>query len=124
MNSDFSQLTANGTSNAIGLMQEFEVLTCDGHPTIVDFAVCYVHQNEQSGGKTSGTVKFAEITNDTLGDLLKKSQEIQVCISRAPKRMHAYRQLQKKKKHKPLLNPDPANEPNGMDASMKQYMQI
>jgi hypothetical protein len=27
MNSDFSQLTADGTSNAIGSMQEFEVLT-------------------------------------------------------------------------------------------------
>ncbi len=110
MKSDFSQLTADGTSNAIGSMQEFEVLTRDGHPTSVDFAVCYAHQNERSGGKASGTVKFAEITNENLGDLVKKSHKIQVCISRAPKRMHAYPQVQKKKEHKPLLNPDPAKE--------------
>jgi hypothetical protein len=110
MNSDFTQLTANSASNAIGSMQEFKVLTCDGRPTSVDFAVCYAHQNERSGSKASRTVKFAEITNDNLGDLLKKSHEIQVCISRAPKRMHAYWQVQKKKKCKPLLNPDPVNE--------------
>ncbi len=39
MNSDFSQLTADGASNAIGSMQEFKVLTRDGCPTSVDFAV-------------------------------------------------------------------------------------
>jgi hypothetical protein len=110
MNSDFSQLTANGASNAIGSMQEFEVLTRDGCPTSVDFAVCYAHQNERSGSKASGTVEFAEITNDNLGDLLKKSHKIQERISRASKRMHAYQQVQKKKECKPLLNPDPANE--------------
>jgi hypothetical protein len=93
MNSDFSQLTANGASNAIGSMQEFEVLTHDGCPTSVDFAICYAHQNERSGGKASGTVKFEEITHDNLGDLLKKSHEIQVRISTAPKRMHAYWQV-------------------------------
>ena len=63
MNSDFSQLTADGASNAIGSMQEFEVLTRHGRPNDVDFAVCYAHQNERSGGKASGTVKFAEETN-------------------------------------------------------------
>jgi hypothetical protein len=110
MNSDFSQLTANGASHDIDSMQEFEVLTRDGPPSSVDFPVCYAHQNERSGGKASGTVKFAEITNDNLGDLPKKSHEIQACISRAPKRMHAYQQVQKEKEHKPLLNPDPANE--------------
>ena len=110
MNSDFSQLTADGASNAIGSMQEFEVLTRHGRPNEVDFAVCYAHQNERSGGKASGTVKFAEETNNDLGDVLKKSHEIQVRISRAPKRMHAYRQVQTKKERKPLLNPDPANE--------------
>ena len=110
MNSHFSQLTADGASNAICSMQEFKVLTHDGCPTSVDFAVCYACQNDQSGSKASGTVKFAETTNDNLGDLLKKIHEIQVRISRAPKRMHAYRQVQKKKECKPLLNPDPANE--------------
>jgi hypothetical protein len=30
MNSDFSQLAANGVSNAIGSMQEFKVLTHTG----------------------------------------------------------------------------------------------
>ena len=43
MNSDFSQLTADGASNAIGSMQEFEVLTRHGRPNDVDFAVCYAH---------------------------------------------------------------------------------
>jgi hypothetical protein len=46
MNSDFSQLTADEASNAIGSMHEFEVLTHDGCPTSVDIAVCYAHQNE------------------------------------------------------------------------------
>jgi hypothetical protein len=108
INSDFSQLTADGASNAIGSMQEFEVLTRAGRSNDVDFAVCHAHQNERSGGKASGTV--AEVMNDELGDVLKKSHEIQVCISRAPKRMHIYRQIQNKKDCKPLLNPDPANE--------------
>jgi hypothetical protein len=110
MNLDFSQLTANGASNAIGSMQKFEVLTRHGRPNDVDFAVCYAHQNKRSGSKASRTVKFTEETNNDLGDVLKKSHEIQVRISRAPKRMHAYRQVQIKKECKPLLNPDPANE--------------
>jgi hypothetical protein len=110
MNSDFFQLTANGVSNVTGLMQEFEVLTRAGRSNNVDFAVCYAHQNECSGGKVSVTVKFAEATNNDLRDVLKKSQEIQVHIIRAPKGMHAYQQVQNKKECKPLLNPDPANE--------------
>ncbi len=110
INSDFSQLSADGASNAIGSMQEFEILTRTGRSNDVDFAVCYAHQNERSGGKASGTVKFAEVINDKLGDVLKKSHKIQVPISRAPKRMHIYEQIQNKKDHKPLLNPDPANE--------------
>jgi hypothetical protein len=40
INSGFSQLTADGASNAIGSMQEFEVLTHAGHSNDVDFAVC------------------------------------------------------------------------------------
>ena len=71
MNSDFSQLTANSALNAIGSMQEFEVLTHHGRPNDVDFAVCYAHQNKRSGGKASGTVKFAEETNNDLGDVIK-----------------------------------------------------
>jgi hypothetical protein len=90
INSDFSQLTADGASIAIGSMQEFEVLTRAGCSNDVDFAVCYAHQNERSGGKASGTVKFTEVINDELGDVLKKSHKIQVRISRAPKRMHIY----------------------------------
>ena len=110
INSGFSQLTADGASNAIGSMQEFEVLTRAGHSNNVDFAVFYAHQNERSGGKASGTVKFAEVINDELGDVLKKSHKIQVCISRAPKRLHIYQQIKNKKDCKPLLNPDPAKE--------------
>jgi hypothetical protein len=103
-NPDFSQLPANGASNAIGSMQEFKVLTHTGCSNYVDFAVCYAHQNERSGGKASGTVKFAEAANNNLEDVLKKSHKIQVCISRAPKRMHAYQQVQNRKERKPLLN--------------------
>ncbi len=110
INLNFSQITADGASNAIGSMQELEVLTRHGCPNDVDFAVCYAHQNKCSGGKALGTVKSAEETNNELGDMLKKSLKIQVRISRAPKQMHAYRQVQIKKKCKPLLNPDPANE--------------
>jgi hypothetical protein len=110
INSDFSQLTADGALNAIGYIQEFEVLTRAGRSNDVDFAICYADQNERSGGKASGTVKFAEVINDDLGDVLKKSHEIQVHIYRAPKRMHIYRQIQIKKDCKPLINPDPANE--------------
>jgi hypothetical protein len=58
----------------------------------------------------TGTVKFAEATNNDLGDVLKKSHKTQVPISSAPKRMHINRQGQNKKECKPFLNPDPANE--------------
>jgi hypothetical protein len=47
MNTDFSQLTANGASNAIASMQDFEVLTYAGRSNNVDIAVCYAHQNER-----------------------------------------------------------------------------
>ena len=86
------------------------MLTYPDYANDAYFAVCYAHKNECSGGKASGTIKFAKETNNDLGDVLKKSQEIQVCISRAPKRMHAYKQVQTKKDCKPLLNPDTENE--------------
>jgi hypothetical protein len=110
MNPDFCHLTANGASHAIGSMQEFKVLTHAGPSNNVDFAVRYAQQNERSGGKASGTVKFSEATNNDLGVVLKKSLKIQARISRAPQRMHACQEVQNKKECKPLLNPDPANE--------------
>ena len=110
INFDFSQLAADDASNATGSIQEFEVLTRAGLSNAADFAVCYAHQNERLDGKASGTVKFAEVINDELGDVLKKSHEIQVRIGRAPKRLHIYQLIQNKKDHKPLLTPNPANE--------------
>ena len=39
MNLDFSQLTADGASNAIGSMQEFEVLIRHGRTNDVDLLI-------------------------------------------------------------------------------------
>jgi hypothetical protein len=55
-------------------------------------------------------MKFADKPNKELGAILKKSHEIQVRISRSPKRMKLYSDIQRKQSHKPLLVPDPAGE--------------
>lgn len=107
--SDFAQLSADGASNAIGSVQEFEVLTRPERPNEVDFNVCLAHQNERSGGMASGTIKNAE-SNYELGAELKKNHEIQVRIGRAPNRMKVLREVQEKKGRLPILAPDPAAE--------------
>ncbi len=56
---DWGQLSADGGSNAIGSIQEYEVVSCsEGWQTSVEFNICYSHQNERSGGYASGTMKL------------------------------------------------------------------
>ena len=108
---DWAQLSADGGSNAIGSIQEYEVVSrSDGQQTSVEFNICYSHQNERSGGFASGTMKFADMPNEELGAILRKSHEIQVRISRPPKRMKFYSDIQRRRGCKPLLAPDPAGE--------------
>jgi hypothetical protein len=55
-------------------------------------------------------MKFADKPNEELGAIVRKSHEIQVQISRAPKRIKLYSDIQRKQGRKPLLAPDPAVE--------------
>jgi hypothetical protein len=110
---DWGQLEADGGSNAIGSIREFELVTRSEYgerESSVDFNICYSHQNERSGGYASGTVKFADSKNNALGDILKKSHGIQVQINRSHKRMTVFHEVQHEKGRSPLLLPDPAGE--------------
>jgi hypothetical protein len=80
----------------------------EGQHTSAEFNICYSHQNEGSGGYASGAMKFADKPNEELGAILRKSNEIQVRISRAPKHMKLYSDIQRRQGHEPLLAPDPA----------------
>ena len=85
---DWGQLAADGGSNAIGSIREFELVTGfedGGRESSVDFNICYSHQNERSGGYASGTVQFSDSQNDVLGGILKKSHGIQVRINQSHK---------------------------------------
>ena len=105
------QLSADGGSNAIGAVQEFEGIGRDeGRSNLTDFAVCWGHHNERSGGYASGAVKFADPPNDDLGNILKKSDKIQVRQHQSYNCMDVYRGLQDKKSWDPQLNPDPAGD--------------
>jgi hypothetical protein len=55
-------------------------------------------------------MKFADKPNEELGAILRKSHEIQVRISRAPKHMKLYSDIQQRQSCTPLLAPDPAGE--------------
>jgi hypothetical protein len=111
LSEDWAQLSADGGSNAVGSIQEYEVVSCsEGQQTSVEFNICYSHQNERSGGYASGTMKFADKPNEELGAIQRKSHEIQVWISQAPKRMKLYSDIQWRQGRKPLLAPDPAGE--------------
>ena len=108
--SDFGFLSADGGSNAIGSIQEFEVVgRTEGRLNSMDFSVCASHQNERSGGYACGTIKFQENPNEDLGDILRKNHEIQVRLNRNPGRMEIYREVQNKKARSPALSPNPAN---------------
>lgn len=109
VSSNFSQLSADGASNAIGSVQEFEVLTRPGRHNEVDFNVCAVHQNERSGGMASGTINI-EGANYDLGAELKKNHEIQVRLHQSGNRMNVFQDVQKRKGRDPSLCPDPGND--------------
>jgi hypothetical protein len=55
-------------------------------------------------------MKFSDKPNEELGAILRKSHEIQVRISQAPKCMKLYPDIQWRRGHKPLLAPDSAGE--------------
>ena len=110
--SDFNQLIADGGSNAIGGIQEYEVVSrVDGHrASSLDFDVCFSHQNERSSGYASGTIDFADDPNPGLGEILKKNHDIQVRMHRSAKRMNILLKHQAASDRSPCLKPDPANE--------------
>ena len=77
-NSHFNQLVADGASNVIGYLVEYEFKTRSTHPNEVDFNVCHAYQNQRLGGYASGTLKFVDDPNPALGKILKKNHSIQV----------------------------------------------
>jgi hypothetical protein len=109
-NKDINQFLANGALNAIGLITEYESLSCPTRPNDVQLSVCFAHQNKQSGRYASGTITFAVPANKELGDVLEKSHKIQARLSRYSHRMAIYCEVQLRNYRKPMLNPDPANE--------------
>ena len=111
LSEDWAQQSADSGSNAIGSIQEYEVVSrSEGRQTSVEFNIFYSHQNERSGGFASGTMKFTDKPDEELGAILRKSHEIQVRISWSPKRMKLYSDIQWRQGCKPLLAPDPAGE--------------
>jgi hypothetical protein len=70
---DWGQLSADSGSNAIGSIQEYEVVShSECWQTSVEFNICYSHKNEHSGGYASGTIKFVDKPNEELGAILRK----------------------------------------------------
>ena len=88
--SDFHQLSADGASNAIGSIAEFEALTRSERANDVDFDICYAHQNQRSGGYASGTLKFKLDPNPDLGSALKKNHGIQSRVHGTASRLAVY----------------------------------
>jgi hypothetical protein len=107
---DVNQFAADGASNAIGSVSEYESHLQTARPNEVQFDVCYSHQNQRSGGYALGTLKFAQPVNASLGEILIKNHQIQVHICCSTNRMKVYPDVQISHSHKPMLNPDPGNE--------------
>jgi hypothetical protein len=107
---DVNQFAADGASNTIGSVSEYESFLQTAHPNEMHFDVCYAHQNHCSGGYASGTLKFAEPVNTALKEILIKNHQIQVHICCSTNRMKVYRDIQKSHSCKPMLNPDPGNK--------------
>lgn len=107
---DFSHFSADGGSNAIGSLQEYEVVTRveEGRTNSIDFTICLAHQNERSAGYASGTANFADNPNEELGDILKKSHEIQERVHRNGGRMDVFKQVQDGKERDPKMGPVPS----------------
>ena len=110
LNGDFIQFAADGASNAVGSIAEFESLSRPNRSNDVALSVCIAHQNERSGGYASGTIAFAEPANDELGAIIDKSHKIQVRMSRSSQRMAIYCDIQTENNPTPMLLPDPENE--------------
>ncbi len=109
-NQDINQLAADGASNAIGSIAEYESLAQPIRSNDVELSVCIAHQNERSGGYALGTIAFEVPANQKLGDILDKGHGIQVHLSCSSTRMAIYNDIQVKNKCKPMLVPSPANE--------------
>jgi hypothetical protein len=103
-------MSADGASSAIGSISEYESISRTDRTNDVTFNVCYAHQNQRSGGYALVTIQFAEPVNVGLGDILIKSHQIQVRISRAPAWMKVLRGVQESHQCNPMLSPDPAGE--------------
>ena len=78
----YGLLASEGGSNAIGYIQEFEVVgpvadAGGGRSNNQDFVICFSHQNERSGGWSSDTSGFVDKPNEDLGLLLKKNHAVQ-----------------------------------------------
>ena len=110
---DFGRLCADGGSNAVGSVQEFEVVGREegcGRSNNTDFVVCLAHQQQRSGGFASGTAKFASLPNEPLGGVLKKNHTIHQMINRNSDRVGIFRCVQEGKQREPPLDVNPANE--------------
>ena len=109
--SDWNCLSADGASNAIGSLAEYEVVTRQGRSTSVVFEFCYAHQNQRTKFRASGTITFkTEPTNKDLGESINKSHAIQAHIYRSPNRMNELNKVQTGKNRNPHLGPKPRND--------------
>jgi hypothetical protein len=108
--SDFNQVTADGASNAIGSVAEYEAQTREERSNDIGVQVCVSHQNQRAGGYASGMHDHAVPVNVPLGTILKKSHTIQVRIGRAGTRMDVLREIQREYGREPMLGPDPGND--------------
>ena len=111
----YGLLASEGGSNAIGYIQEFEVVgrVADeggGRSNNQDFVICFSHQNERSGGWASDTSGFVDKPNEDLGLLLKKNYAIQKRVNRNAGRVEVFQGVKKRKGRIPPISPDPANE--------------
>ena len=73
----FGRMSADGGSNAIGSIQEFEVVGQDegkGRIKNTDFNVYFSHRNKRSGGHASSAVKVASLPNEPLWEVPKKKK--------------------------------------------------
>ena len=107
------RLSADGGSNAVRSVQEFEVVQREeggGRSNNTDFVVCMAHQLQRSAGYASGTVKFASLPNEPLGAVLKKNHTLHVRMNASTGRVTAYRRVQEAKHRDPPLGVNPANE--------------
>lgn len=108
-NEDFGHLSADGGSNAIGSIREFEMKGReDARVNNLDFNICAAHQNERSCDYACGIGGFVENMNEELGNVLKKHHTIQTEMNRSASRMGVYGDVQEGKGREPRIVPDPS----------------